>query len=72
MKALQKFIILAILILSLVAAYAVHSILKKKIDPKKSVGYFILYLLLHLASVFLIVFGASFLIFQCSNLFFKK
>ena len=69
---MHKLVILTIIILSAVSAYTIHALIKKKIDPKRSVGYFMLYVLLHLASVFLIVFAASFLIFQCTNLLFKK
>ena len=58
--------------LSAVATFAIHTAIKKNIDPKRSAGYFILYVVLHLASVFLIVFATSFLIFQYGSLLFKK
>ena len=64
---MQKLIILSILILSGLLAYAVHVVIKKRIDPNRSVGYFLLYILLHLVSVFVIVFTVSFLIFQSSH-----
>ena len=69
---MQKLIILIILIASIISAYVVHTVIKKNIDPKRSVGYLALYVILHLAAVFLLVFITSFLIFQSSSLLFKK
>ncbi len=69
---MQKLIILIILIGSIISTYVVHEVIKKNIDPKRSVGYFALYVILHLAAVFLLVFITSFLIFQYSSLMFKK
>lgn len=69
---MQKLIIFIILLASVMAAYAVHTVIKKSIDPRKSFGYFMLYILLHLITVFITVFSASFLIFKCSSLMFKK
>ena len=69
---MHKFIILVIIIGTIFIAYAIHRVIKQYIDPKKSLGYTLLYVVLHLATVFLAAFGSSFLIFKSFSLFFKK
>jgi len=69
---LQKIITLLLIVVAVLATYGLHTVIKKNIDPKKSFGHFISYMLLHFAVIFLVVFAVSFIIFRSGNLLFKK
>ena len=68
---MAKLIILFILIIALFAGYAAHLFWKRTIDPKRSGGHFLLYMVVHLLSVFVIVFIISFIMFRFGNFLFK-
>jgi len=68
----QKLIIPFLLLAAVSGTYGIHKLIRDNIDPKKSVGFFILYLLLHFAVIFLVVFIVSFFIFKTSISGIKK
>ncbi|MEP7255545.1 MAG: hypothetical protein ABI666_07190 [Ferruginibacter sp.] len=67
----SKLLLLLILIITTFAAFALYRFWKKKIDPRRSFGYFLLFVLVNLATVFVLVFIFSFLIFHYKEFFFK-
>jgi len=68
----QKFIIPLLLLAAVAGTYGIHKLIRQVINPKKSFGFFILYLLLHFAIVFVMVFTVSYLIFRTGNSVFRK
>jgi hypothetical protein len=46
-----------LLLLVTLLAYAVHLLLKKWIEPRRSAGFFVLYVFAHFAGIILLVFG---------------
>ena len=69
---LKKILLLAIIAVAVVAGYAIYQFWNKKIDPRKSFKYFIIYMLVNLASVFIIVFITGFIIIHFKEFFFIK
>jgi len=68
----NNILLLLILTAATVAAYAVHLFWKKKIDPRKSVKHFFLYLFAHIASIFILVFIFGFFIIRFKEFLIKK
>jgi len=68
----QKLIIPLLLLVAVAGTYGIHKMIRQVINPKKSFGFFILYLLLHFAIIFLVVFIVSFLIFKTGYSVFRK
>lgn len=58
--------------LALLSAWYVHKFLAKKIDPRSSTKNFFLYMFLHIAAVFILVFIFGFLIIYFKEFFIKK
>ncbi len=69
---LQKLLLPGLLLLALLAAFGINTVIKKKIDPKKSAGHFVLYVIIYLLVIFGIVFGVSLLIFHYRHLWLKN
>jgi len=68
----QRILLLAILLVTIAAAYFTHVFWKKKINPRRSMGRFLLYVLLNLVSIFVLVFIFSLIINQYKEFFFKR
>jgi len=68
---LKKVIILFLTAAAMVVAYFIHNFLLKKINPRKSFGHFILYVLANLATVFGVIILLSLFLYQFRNFFFK-
>lgn len=60
----QKLFAAFLLLLGLSGTYGLHRLIKTYLDPKVSVWHFMIYLFLHFAVVFLMVFAVSFLIYK--------
>lgn len=56
----------------MVTAYFIHEFLKKKIDPRRSVLRFIVFMLANLLMVFTLILLLSFLLFQFKDFFFRS
>ena len=69
---LKKVLILFLTVAAMVAAYFIHEFLKKKINPRRSVVHFIVFILANLVVVFGLIFILSFLLFQFKEFFFKS
>lgn len=69
---MQKLIILLIIGIAALAGYWLHLQWKKMINPRKSFGYFILYMLLHFASIFLLIFLINLIMIRNANFLFNK
>lgn len=52
------------LLISLAAALAAHRLIRRIVDPRKSIFSFLFYIVLHLASVFLIVWLFGIFVFR--------
>ena len=68
---LKKVLILFLTAAAMVVAYFIHEYLKKKINPRRSFGRFILFILADLAIVFVMILSLSLLLFQFKDFFFK-
>ncbi len=55
----------------MIAAYFIQEFLKKKINPRKSFGHFILYVIITLTIIFGMIFLLSLFLYQFRNFFFK-
>lgn len=55
----------------MLAAYFVYQFLKKKLNPRRSFGHFILFVFVNLLVVFAFIFLLSFILFQYKDFFFK-
>ena len=55
----------------MVAAYFIHEFLKKKINPRRSFGHFIIFVIADLLVVFVLIFLLSFILFEYKDFFFK-
>lgn len=53
------------------AAWQMHQFLQLKVDPRKSLQRFLLFLLLNIGAVFLIIFIVGFTIIHFKEFFFK-
>jgi len=69
---LQKFLLLITVAVAVLAGYSVYQFWNKKINPRHSFKHFILYMLVNLASIFIIVFVFGFIIIYFKEFFFKK
>jgi uncharacterized membrane protein YidH (DUF202 family) len=69
---LQKFLLLITVGAALLAGYSMYQFWNKKINPRQSFKHFIVYMVLNLASIFLIVFVFGFVIIYFKEFFFKK
>jgi uncharacterized membrane protein len=69
---LQKIILLLVFGAGLLLAYNLYKFWSKKINPRQSFKHFIIYMVVNLASVFIVVFLFSFVIIYCKEFFFKK
>jgi len=69
---LQKILLLIIIAVAVLTGYSVYQFWNKKINPRRSFKHFILYMLLNLASIFVIVFVFGFVIIYFKEFFFKK
>jgi len=63
---LHKLYILFIIVFVLLLGYAVHKVIKRFIDPRKSVNHLFLYFLFHFIAVFILVFLVDFFILKFS------
>jgi hypothetical protein len=52
---MDKYFFIFTLLMALAASWGAHRLIKRMIDPRRSLLWFLIYVLLHLASVFLIV-----------------
>lgn len=68
---LKKVLILLLTAATMVAAYFIHELLKKKINPRKSFVHFIVFMLANLVVIFGLIFLLSFLLFEFRDFFFK-
>jgi lipoprotein signal peptidase len=68
---LKKVIILFLTAAAMVVAYFIHEYLKNKINPRRSFGRFILFILADLAVVFGMILLLSLLLFRFKDFFFK-
>ncbi len=68
---LKKILILFLTVAAMLAAYFIYEYLKKIINPRKSFGHFILFMLVNLIVIFGLVFLLSFFLFQFKDFFFK-
>ena len=68
---LKKILILFLTAAILVAAWYIHELLKKKINPRASFGHFILFIIANLVVIFVLIFLLSFILFQYKDFFFK-
>ena len=71
MVLIKKILILFLTAAAMLAAYFVYQFLKKKINPRRSFGHFILFVLVNLFVVFAFIFLLSFILFQYKDFFFK-
>lgn len=55
----------------MLGAYIVYQFLIKKINPRRSVGHFIFFVLVNLLVVFAFILILSFVLFQYKDFFFK-
>ncbi|HMK05356.1 MAG TPA: hypothetical protein VK489_14235 [Ferruginibacter sp.] len=67
-----KLLLLLILGITCLAAYALQGFWKKRIDARRSFAYFLLLILVNLISIFVMVFIFSFLIIHYKEFFFKR
>jgi uncharacterized membrane protein YidH (DUF202 family) len=72
MMALHKILLLVVFAAGLALAYSLYKFWSKKINPRRSFKYFVIYMAVNLASVFVIVFLFSFVIIYFKEFFFKK
>ncbi len=56
---------------AMVAGYFIYNFLKTKINPRRSFGHFILFILVNLAVIFGLIFLLTLFLFQFRNFFFK-
>jgi len=68
---LKKILILFLTMAAMIAAYFIYEFLRKKINPRRSVLYFIAFFLANIIVVFGLIFLLSFLLFQFKDFFFK-
>jgi len=68
---LKKVLILFLTAAAMIAAYFIQEFLKKKINPRKSFGHFILYVIITLTIIFGMIFLLSLFLYQFRNFFFK-
>ncbi len=68
---LKKVLILFLTAGAMIAAYFIHNFLLRKINPRKSFGYFILYVVANLATLFGVIILLSLFLYQFRNFFFK-
>ena len=66
-----RLLLLFILAVATFTGYVAYGFWKTKIDPRRSAAYFILFMLVNLATIFILVFIFSFVIFQYKEFFFK-
>jgi hypothetical protein len=71
MALVKKILILFLTAALMVAAYFIHEFLKKKINPRRSFGHFIIFIIANLIVVFVLIFLLSFILFQYKDFFFK-
>ncbi|MGC4101999.1 hypothetical protein [Ferruginibacter sp.] len=69
---LKKILLLAVIAAAVFAGYTIYQFWNKKIDPRRSFRHFIIYILVNLASVFVIVFITGFIIIHFKEFFFSK
>jgi len=60
---MSKLMLVIVMIIPMVAVYGLHLFFKSWIDPRKSFAHLILYIVLHLAAVFINVYFFSFLFY---------
>lgn len=68
---MQKLVILLLLLIIVAAAYGGHALAKRLVDPRRSFGYFLLFVLVNLALVFILSLAAGLVIFRYKEFFFK-
>jgi len=68
----KKILLILLLILATGMAYSVHQLLTRIINPRRSFAHFMMFVLMNLATVFLIVFIFGFIIIHFNNFFFKN
>jgi hypothetical protein len=68
----KKLLILALVVAAMVTAFKLQQHLKTKIDPRRSLQHFLLFLLINIAGLFVLVFITGFIIIYFKDFFFKK
>jgi heme/copper-type cytochrome/quinol oxidase subunit 2 len=68
---LKKILILFLTATAMVGAYFIQEFLKKKINPRRSFGHFILYIIITIIIVFGMIFLLTLFLYQFRNFFFK-
>ena len=67
----HKILVVLILIISCILAYIVHLLLKKYVDPRRSLGHLLFYMLAHFAGIFMILFLLNYLLLRYRSLLFQ-
>jgi hypothetical protein len=68
---LKKVLILLLTVAAMVAAYFINEFLKKKINPRRSFGHFILFILANLIAALALIILLSFFLYRFKDFFFK-
>jgi formate/nitrite transporter FocA (FNT family) len=69
---LPKLILLILMATAVFTGYAIYQLISKKVSPRQSAGYFLLYIVLNLLSVLLVTFIFGFIIIQFKEFFIRK
>ena len=69
---LQKLLLLITVAVAVLAGYSTYQFWNTKINPRQSLKHFMIYMLVNLASIFVIVFVFGFVIIYFKDFFFKK
>ncbi|MEI7471385.1 MAG: hypothetical protein WCJ85_03935 [Chitinophagaceae bacterium] len=68
----SKLLLLLLLLVTTIGAYYTHILVQRILPPKRSFGHFLGYVVLHMISIFVLVFLAGFVVFYFKEFFFKK
>jgi len=68
---IKKVLILFLTVAAMVAAYFINELLKNKINPRKSLLHFIMFMLANLIVIFGLIFILSFILFKYKGFFFN-
>lgn len=60
----QKLVVAFLLLSGISGTYGLHRLIKSYVNPKESVWHFMIYMFLHFALIFLMVFAVSFIIYK--------
>jgi uncharacterized membrane protein len=72
MTALYNPRVLLIIFTATILAYLTHVLLKRLIDPRRSVAYFLIYVFTHLAVIVIWVFISGLVLIHYKDFFFKR